>query len=251
MGIEAHNTVRLFDLEFSNLNLQEALQALIYQAESGTNTKVVVTPNTNHLVYLERDKQFKELYRTADFIFADGFPLVSFSRWIQNPLKERVTGADLMPLLMRAFKGHVAVIGGRPGQEKSIESILKMQFPHLDIAIISPSDPFNPDGEEARELVHAINLLNPQIVFVCLGMPKQELWALKMKKHLTPKLIVCFGAALDFILKNHTRAPKWMQQANLEWLWRLMQEPHRLGKRYLVENLAFIKIALEEYKKRT
>ena len=239
--------IHLFDLAFCNTDLEGAVHMLRQQVDSGNQAKVVATPNTNHIVHIERNPDLKKMYQGADYLFADGFPLISFSKIVHRPLKERITGADLMPLLMKDFKGKISIVGGFPGEEKYIQNTLLKKYPSSSFSVFCPAANFDPKGEEAKQLVTKINEIKSDIVFVCIGMPKQEIWAMEMRDSLHTKLILCVGAALDFALDRKKRAPKWVQTINLEWLWRLCSDPKRLWKRYLVENLSFIKIAIKEY----
>jgi N-acetylglucosaminyldiphosphoundecaprenol N-acetyl-beta-D-mannosaminyltransferase len=249
------NKAILFGLDFCTLTFKEAAALLEKHALNSTGiAKVVVTPNVDHVVRLEGNPELFNIYRQADFIFPDGFPVALCAKLLGKGFKERVTGADLFTELCERFSHHegsVFVLGGRPGEENEIEGHLKRRYFGLEVKVMCPSMHFNPDAEEALAPVQVINDYKPDLVFVCLGMPKQELWALKYRVLLNTRLILCVGAALDFVTGRVQRAPQWMRILRLEWLWRLGSDPGRLWKRYLVEDIAFLRLAFREFRKRS
>lgn len=248
-----HRTVSLFDIPFTSSTLSDAADALVKEIEHTQTPKVVITPNVNHLIHISNNDVLKYTVRQADYLFADGFPIVTFSRLIKHPLPERVTGADLMPLILTLMNQKkdksVCIVGGFPGEESLIIQSLQKQYPSIRFSVISPSKFFDPQGDEAQTIVEKINRIQPDVVFVCLGMPKQEIWATYAKPQIKTKLLLCFGAALDFMTGKAKRAPRIFQVLNLEWFWRLVSHPKRLWKRYLIENITFIKMAIEEYRR--
>jgi len=123
-------------------------------------------------------------------------------------------------------------------------------YPGLQVHLLCPSNNFDPYGFEAEQAALLIRQLEPDFVFVCLGFPKQERWAFRHAPGLSSGVILCVGAAQEFALGLKKRAPQWMQQNGLEWLWRLLSHPKKLWRRYLVEGPAFIPIFFREWKKR-
>ncbi|WP_347555769.1 WecB/TagA/CpsF family glycosyltransferase [Robbsia sp. KACC 23696] len=206
---------------------------------------IAVTPNVDHLVRLDSQPSFKRLYGTADYIFADGMPVVWASRAFGTPLPERVTGADLAPALCERAREtglRVIVIGGLPGQEASLIEGIAAHYPGLDFEVITPSMSFDPTGAEGEAAANRVREVAPDIVFVCLGMPKQERWAFHYAETFPGGLVLCAGAAMEFAAGLKKRAPRWMQRSGLEWSWRLMQDPGRLWRRYLLEDTRFLSI---------
>jgi N-acetylglucosaminyldiphosphoundecaprenol N-acetyl-beta-D-mannosaminyltransferase len=133
-----------------------------------------------------------------------------------------------------------------PGNEAMLSAELKARFPGLQVEVFSPSMRFDPNGIEGHEALHRIALSQPAIVFICLGMPKQENWAIQHRAKVSASLVMCVGAAMEFALGQKRRAPMWMQRNGLEWVWRLASEPRRLWRRYLVESLAFARLLWRE-----
>lgn len=249
----AFPTSSLFGLDICAVRLHAAVQGLIHLAERCEQPPaVVVTPNVDHVVRLDRDASLRALYGQADYIFADGMPVVWASRMSEMPLPERVTGADLFVELLRAAvqrRVPVCVIGGMPGQEALFAAAFAQKYPGLQITLYCPSMQFDPLGAEGREALRRINACRPGLVFVCLGMPKQEHWALAHCNEMQAGVVLCVGAAMEFALGLKSRAPSWMQQGGLEWLWRLASEPRRLWRRYIVQGVRFIGVLRREWKR--
>ncbi|MDE2428787.1 MAG: WecB/TagA/CpsF family glycosyltransferase [Burkholderiales bacterium] len=253
-----HDSVtQLFGLEIQNSDFAHASQNLLAIAKQrGQTSRIVVTPNVDHLVRLEQQPEFKALYRTADFIFADGMPVVWASKMTDHPLPERVTGADLFVSLCQDCVTHhlsIFIVGGMPGQEDMLRQAFSTTYPGLKTSIFCPSMQFTPDGPEADEAMQRIQTAQPNIVFICLGMPKQEHFALRYRREQTSNnapLLLCVGAAMEFALGQKQRAPLWMQKVGLEWFWRLASEPRRLWRRYTTQASKFIGIVYREYRSR-
>lgn len=240
------NKIELFELEIDALSLENASKALAKAAtEQDGRAKVVVTPNVDHIVRLNSNAELKALYSQAEFIFADGMPVVWTSRLIGRPLPERVTGADLFVNLCKQAEASnwlVVVLGGDSQHEPLIHQGFSSHFPKLKIEIICPSMQYDPHGTEAKAHADRIRELAPQIVFVCLGMPKQEQWAFRYAPTFPGGIVICAGMAMMFAIGLKTRAPKWMQRIGLEWAWRLASEPRRMAHRYLVKDIKYFKL---------
>ena len=169
--------------------------------------------------------------RNADFVTADGMPIVLLSRLLRNPLPERVTGADLVPALCRRFAEEglsVYVLGG--SQPVLDEAFAKMNCPSLKIAGLDPA--FVKLDEDQPEIIERINAAKPDLLFVALGNPKQELWMGRNADKLKIPAMIGIGGTFNFIAGRVKRAPKWVQRCGAEWIYRICQEPDRLWKRY-------------------
>lgn len=196
----------------------------------------VFTLNLDHVVKLRASHRFRQAYRTARYVTADGFPIVWAGR-LAGVAVDRVTGADLIePLCCEAAKTGRAVsfFGSRPEALDGAARYLRTRFPGLEIAAaISPQKQFDPNSDEARDYVRQIAQSGAQICFVALGAPKQELFTELALEETTGVAFVCIGAGLDFLADVQKRAPQWARNIGAEWAWRLMCEPRRLGRRYL------------------
>lgn len=248
----AFPTSRLFGLDICAASFTQAAQQLMALAARREGPPaIVVTPNVDHVVRLDADAQFRALYVQADYIFADGMPLVWASRLGEAALPERVTGSDLFVALARAAATQqlpVFVIGGMPGQEEMLTAAFGRVYPGLQVEIYCPSMQFDPAGAEGLEALRRVNACRPGLVFVCLGMPKQERWSFAHQSTMQAGVVMCVGAAMEFALGFKSRAPLWMQKAGLEWFWRLASEPRRLWRRYIVQGSRFAGLLRREWK---
>ncbi len=244
---------RLFGLDILAVTFPEAVQLLSdavdrRQAPAG----IISTPNVDHLVRLDTRPELLATYIQADYLFADGMPIVWASRWLGRiPLPARVTGSDLFVAMCRRAvekKWKVAILGGMPGESTMLEQRFATVYPGLDVSVISPTMQFDPLGEEGRECADAIRKLAPDLVFVCLGMPKQEIWAARYASTLPHGLVFCVGAAMEFALGLQKRAPQVVQNLGFEWLWRLLKNPRRLWRRYLVDDTRFLALCWREWR---
>ena len=165
----------------------------------------------------------------ADFVTADGMPIVLLSRLLRRGLPARVTGADMVPAICRrcAEEGlKVYVLGG--DKDAVAEAFAKLGVKCL----AGHDDAFVKLDEQQPEIVERINAAKPDILFVALGNPKQELWMGRNASKLGVGAMVGIGGTFNFIAGKVKRAPKWMQKSGLEWIYRIIQEPGRLWRRY-------------------
>ncbi len=205
--------------------------------------------NMNDIAYSYRNKKIKEATNAASLSVPDGMSLVFLARLKEFKIKERVYGADLMQDFFKvaAQKGYSSYFyGGTNEALKKLIANIKKQFPQLKIAgFYSP--PFRELNEKEKEKnIAKINKISPDVLWVGLGCPKQQLWMFEHKHKLKVPAMVGVGAAFDFLSGNKPQAPKWMRNSGLEWLFRLIKEPKRLWKRYLIGNSLFIFLVLKE-----
>ena len=206
------------------------------------------------LMEAQHDPAFKSILNAADLVVPDGMPLVWLSRFRGRPLARRVYGPELMLEVCRQTASrtcHHFLVGGAPGVADRLAAILKHSFPGLSI-LGTCSPPFECLTEvQEEDLVGAINRASPDIVWVGLGTPKQERWMHRHRDHLTAAVLLGVGAAFDIHSGNRRQAPRWMRESGCEWLFRLMQEPRRLWRRYLIYGPQFLLyVALESLKLR-
>jgi len=198
--------------------------------------EIVVTPNLDHVMKLEASEPFRAAYSKAELVLADGWPLVMMGKLLGRPIS-RITGSDLIhPLCAAAAaNGHSIFLFGTTfdALQKSAQ-VLTSHSPTLKIAgIYSPPRGFDQDSAETATIVEMINSVEPAIILVALGAPRQEIWAADMRDRLACNALVCIGGGLDFISGRVQRAPKLWQKLGMEWLWRVVCEPRRLAWRYL------------------
>jgi N-acetylglucosaminyldiphosphoundecaprenol N-acetyl-beta-D-mannosaminyltransferase len=243
---------RLGRLALDRVTRGEAVAAAVALAEAGRSA-YVVTPNADHVVRAETDDDFVKICEGADLVLADGMPVVWASRLLGEPLPERVTGSDLMPALCAAAADaglSIYLLGGMPGEAEAAAANLCARHPALRVAgTYCPPFGFEHDEAECRRIVGRINAVAPAFVFVGVGSPKQEKWIAAWRHELRCGVLLGIGITIAFLAGTVKRAPPWMQKTGTEWLYRLIQEPQRLFKRY-AHDLAIVGIVLRERRKR-
>ena len=240
--------IKFLNTEVDNLTMNEAVQK-IEQLILNKKPSYVVTPNVDHIVKLESDKEFQEVYKEADLILTDGMPLIWISKLKKNPIKEKVSGSDLFPEVCKlaAYKGYkVFLLGAAEGVAAKAAENLKEKYKGLNVVgTYSPSYGFEKKKDEIREIIKMINEVKPDILAVGLGAPKQEKFLYNYIKQLNVPVALAIGASIDFESGNINRAPKWMQKIGLEWFYRLCKEPRRMFKRYIIDDIKIIKIFIK------
>lgn len=244
--------VNMFGINIDNLTLEEACKIIIEKAKNKNKYEYVVTPNVDHIIKLQKDKEFFEVYENAALVLPDGMPLIWASKILGQPLKERVTGSDVFPLVCEMAENEglsVYFLGGLEGVADKAKVNLLKKHPNLKIVgVYSPPFGFENDMNENKKIISLINNAKPDILFVGVGAPKQEKWIYHNLSDLKVPISLGIGASFDFIAGTINRAPKWMQKNGIEWLWRFGQEPKRLFRRYFIEDIAFINIVIKERK---
>ncbi len=229
-------TQRLFGIEVADLDLPAAVARIVAWSAAPVPPRIVVTTNLDHVMKLRDNPAFRAVYDRADLVTADGMPFVWLSRLEGTPLKERVTGSDMIEPLMAAAAAagrRVFLFGSTIERLEGAASRLKAANPALRI-VGAYAPPFGFEGDEALhgEITAMLRELEPDIVLVALGAPKQEFWSARMAEALGRGVFVNIGGGLDFLSQDVRRAPPFMRRAGLEWLWRALSEPARLGPRY-------------------
>lgn len=208
----------------------------------------VITSNLDHLYRARRDPAFRAMLDEADLVVADGAPLVWASRLQGTSLPERVAGSAMAWSLSEAANEagqSIFLLGGDLGTAEKAAQHLKGRFPGLKIAgTYYPPMGFEKDPEIMAEMRAALVAARPDLVYVALGSPKQELLIRDLKADLPQAWWLGLGISLSFICGEVSRAPKWMQKLGLEWFHRLVQEPRRLARRYLIDGVPFAMVLL-------
>lgn len=204
--------------------------------------KYICVSNVHTTVTAYEDEEYRNIQNCAAIVLPDGGPLSSISRKRGFIDAERVTGPDLMGEIFRISeeKGYTHYFYGSTDETLcALKEKLSQKYPKLKIlGVYSP--PFNKQVIlESNNKIDEINNLNPDFIWVGLGAPKQEKW-MYLHKDKISGLMIGVGAGFDYYADNIKRAPKWMQENSLEWLYRLIQDPKRLFKRYMVTNTKFI-----------
>ena len=218
--------------------------------------RYIVTPNVQHVVKLQNHPQLLDAYQHATLVVADGWPLVTASRWLGRPLPERVAGSDLVPNLCgmasAAAPLRVFLLGAAPGVADRAKLRIEQRWPHVSVCgVHSPPLGFELDPAANLEIIASVNACRPDLLVVGLGAPKQELWLRVNASQLRAKVAIAAGATIDFLAGQQTRAPRWIQRLKLEWLHRVLSDPRRLAGRYVRDGWAFPRLFWREYRRRT
>lgn len=238
--------IKFMNTEIDNLTMDEALDAIDDLIAQNRNA-YVVTPNVDHIIQLERGGEIVEVYKHADLILCDGKPLVWLSRLYGTPIKEKISGSDLFPKLCEraSKKGYrMFFLGAAEGVAERAAKRLTKRYPGLQVVgTYSPPYGFEKNQEEMNNIIEMIRVSKPHILIVALGAPKQEKFMYHNREELKVPVSLGLGASLDFEAGVVKRAPKWMADHGLEWIYRIFQDPKRLAKRYLVDDIGIFKLA--------
>lgn len=234
--------IRLVGVELSVIDAQGACSTIVARSRAGVGGWVI-TPNLDILRRLVHDPEFRVLCEPTDLRLADGMPLVWASRVRGTPLPERVAGSDLIWRLAEhagEADRSVFLLGGNPGSAESAARVLRERTPKLRIVGTEcPPMGFEHDPAYMARLEQQVTSLSPDIVFVGLGSPKQELLIARLRRAAPHAWFLGVGVTFSFTAGDIHRAPTWMRRAGLEWVHRLAMEPGRLWKRYLVHGVPF------------
>jgi N-acetylglucosaminyldiphosphoundecaprenol N-acetyl-beta-D-mannosaminyltransferase len=237
----AHPPIAILGVPFDNVTAAETIEAISGMVAS-RKPHYLVTANVDFLVQAQEDVELRRILFDAHLVLCDGTPLVWASRLLGNPLLERVAGADLVPLLLRAAaekQYRVFFLGATPESAAQAVENLRKLHPTLMIAgFYSP--PFNKLLEmDHEEITRRIVEAKADLLFVSFGCPKQEKWIAMHYRSLGVPVSAGVGATIDFLAGTVKRAPLWMQRVGAEWIYRLAQEPRRLFKRYFKDFWVF------------
>jgi N-acetylglucosaminyldiphosphoundecaprenol N-acetyl-beta-D-mannosaminyltransferase len=225
-----------------------SIDRILAAAHSGRVFRVHFA-NVHTIVEAEVPGPVRDAFKSADMVCMDGMPLVWLARRRGAPNAERVSGPDAMlaicdrgrPLGLRHY-----FYGGRSTVADQVAKALETRFPGIEIVGTRTPPELDVGRLSDPDGVMAINATHPHVVWVALGAPKQELWAAANAARLTAGVVMPVGAAFDFHAGRLRRAPGWMRDRGLEWLFRLASEPRRLGWRYLSTNARFLWLLLQE-----
>jgi N-acetylglucosaminyldiphosphoundecaprenol N-acetyl-beta-D-mannosaminyltransferase len=234
------------DLNFDRVTMKDAVRRIARMAKRHDRPRHVCTGNLDHLVIAERDREFRDAYRRADLVVADGAPVVWLSRLASRApgLPERVCGSDLVWELARLSSEtglSIFLLGGMPGAAERAAEVLEQRYPRARIAgtYCPPFETFD-TAEEQQRIRQVVRRSAPDILLVAFGAPKQEKWIAANKDRLGVPVTIGVGGSFEMVAEIRPRAPRWVQRSGLEWLYRFMQEPRRLFQRYFVDDLPYL-----------
>lgn len=235
----------LLNTYVNNIGMCEAIDEICWLIDEKKKSYVVAV-NTDVIIKIENDEYLKKISDDADLTLVDGKPLIWISKLLKRPVKEKISGSDLVPKLCQtaAEKGYtIFIIGGKDGVADSARANLEKDFKDIKIVgTYSPPLGFDSDEKELSSINQKISSAAPDILIACFGCPKQEKWVYENYKKYSASVSICAGATVDFLAGNVKRAPRWMSEHGLEWFYRFIQEPKRMFKRYFVEDIKIMKL---------
>lgn len=240
----------LLNTYVNNLNMTEVIDT-IEEMITQNKKSYVVAVNVDVIMKIENDSELKKVVNDADIVLVDGQPLVWISKWYKRPVKAKVSGSDLIPKLCNVAakkKYTIFIIGGKEGIAEKAKLNLEKSNPGIQVVgTYSPPFGFEKDEEELKQINKMITEVHPNILIACFGCPKQEKWIYNNYHKYDATVSICAGATVDFLAGNIKRAPRWMSDIGLEWLYRLIQDPKRLVRRYFIDDVKIIKL-IKKYK---
>lgn len=222
-------TVSILGLPIQNVTMEEAINDVSAFFEK-RESRMVVTPNAEILKVYDEDPEAKKSLDRADYVVPDGIGVILAAKMLKTPLKEKVAGVELGTNLLKkcaATGKRVYFLGAKPGVAAAAKEELLKDYP--EIQIVGLHDGYF-DAEEEKKIVEEINGLDVDMLFVCLGAPRQEHWMANHKDQLKVGVMLGLGGTLDILAKTLKRAPKWMIALGIEWLYRVVKEPWRIKR---------------------
>jgi N-acetylglucosaminyldiphosphoundecaprenol N-acetyl-beta-D-mannosaminyltransferase len=217
---------------------EEMAEAILRTAALAEEPKYVVTPNVQHIALLARDKYLRQIYSEAAFVLPDGISLLLAGRVLGQRIPQRVAGVDMFETLcqLAAREGlGVFLLGGRPGSAEKAAAKLVLKYSGLIVSgTHCPPIGFEKDHWQREEIEARIRIARPHFLFVAFGAPKQEYWIYEHARQLGVPVTMGVGGSFEMVGGVIARAPRWVQSSGLEWSYRLLREPRRLWKRYLI-----------------
>ncbi len=221
--------VEVCGIEFDDLSIREAVERALWLMEEARSV-IAVTPNAEIVLRAQSDRELRSVIRSAELVLADGTGVLHASRIQGKPLRHRVPGIDFCSALlarMAELGQRVFLLGGVEGVAAEAGERLAARYPGLVIAG-THNGYFN--AEESYELIEQINAAAPDLLIVCLGSPKQELWMKRCQERLLVGMMIGLGGTLDVYSGRVERAPERLRRMGLEWLYRLVKEPRRFRR---------------------
>jgi len=238
------NKLKLLNIEINNLKTPELLDEL--------TQGVVVTPNIDHLIKLQKDRSFYNVYQQADYVVLDSRVIYYMLKLLGFPIRGVIPGSELFPAFYNYHKNNetikIFLLGSMNGiAETAMKIINQKTGRNIIVGAYSPSYGFDKKPEECAKIIEMINKSGASVLAIGVGAPKQEKWLVQYLPRLhTIKIGLAIGASIDFEAGYRKRSPRWIQLIGMEWFFRFLSEPKRLWKRYFIEDLPFFKLILKQ-----
>lgn len=231
------NKTRILNIDILDITQRELLERL---AEG-----VLITPNVDHLMKLQHDREFYDLYQRAEWVVCDSIILYQLSKLTKHPLPEAIPGSSFFTAYYMHHKDDpdckIFLLGAAAGiAKKAMERINDRVGRRIVVGAHSPSFGFEKHKDECEELVRIVNDSGANVLLVGVGAPKQEKWIMKYRDRMpSVKLFMALGATIDFEAGTLKRAPRLWQKLGMEWLHRVIKQPRRLFRRYFIDDMPF------------
>ena len=242
--VDNKKVIDFLGIKIDNMAASEILDRIDECIDRRTPCQVVGV-NVDQALRVIEDEYSHQIFDNAEIVFTDGKPIVWMAKWLKRPIVEKISGPDLMLLLCERAaqkKYKIFVLGCAEGVAANAAKKLEEMYPGLQcVGTYSPPFGFEKDPEEMQKIITMLKESGADQLFVGMGSPKQDIFIYEnMEKYQIP-VSYSMGAAIDFIGGSVKRAPKWMSDVGLEWFHRMMQNPKRLVKRYLVDDRKILK----------
>jgi N-acetylglucosaminyldiphosphoundecaprenol N-acetyl-beta-D-mannosaminyltransferase len=237
--------INICGVDFSNISSRELMYILKEKLRGSAQNCFIVTPNVDFIVRANSDIKFREVLNSSELSLCDSAIVKIASTFLGNEIEEKITGSDLLNIVCTNLEGktNFFVLGAKQEIVKISAHNLEQMYPNVNITGFHHG--YFGENKD-RRIINMINASNPEVLIIGMGSPRQELWVDKNKGFLKIKIILCVGGILDVLAGKIKRAPAWMQKAGLEWFWRLIKDPKRLWKRYLIDDMHFFYLLLKE-----
>ncbi len=205
--------------------------------------KQLITLNTDFLRILYYDKEFKSICTNSCIVVPDGIGVVILLFLKYHKFINKITGFDLFEICLRISNKNtlrLALVGSAEETHLKLTTKIRSEYPNIILKTISPQYEFEKVPYLNDKIVNELKEFSPDILFAALGCPRQEKWIYKNKDLIGAKINIGVGSVFDFYAGTKKRAPKFVRKIWLEWLWRLLNEPKRLFKRYILQDLPFL-----------
>lgn len=249
--------IYLFGVEIDLLNMNETVSIIFeWLKHVDSHCKFVVTPNVDHIVKVQTDIGLQDAYQKAALVVTDGKPVVWAANLLGIDIPGTVPGSDLVPAIFDYAQTNntpikVYLLGAMPGVAVRAKAAIQQQWPVVNVVgTLSPDFGFDTSESQSTAICNMVNASGAELLVLGLGAPKQELWIAQYAPQLSVKSALCVGATIDFLAGEKSRAPMWMRNIGLEWLHRMLSEPKRLAKRYLIDLIVFPKLIFKEWQLR-
>lgn len=244
-----NNKANILGIYISRTSLRGIMECMSDTIENRGKLRLCVNP-VNNILWGRKDEYLKKIYNSSDINLADGVPVVWASKFLGEPINGRATGLDMLPEFSKIAceKGFTFFfLGAKEGVAAKLAEVLREKNPGLNIlGFYSPPFAERFSEEENSKMIEMINAVKPNVLWVSLTAPKQDIWIYENFEKLDINVAIGVGGAFEVTAGLIPRAPVWMQKNGLEWFYRFSKEPKRLFRRYIIEAPRFIPLVIRQ-----